>query len=259
MNEPVQVSLAGTGSVRILRIHRPAARNAIDSKTAHALREAWLDFDRDPEARVGILTGGEEVFCAGADLKDLDALAAMTADAEGPHGPLGFTRLSVSKPTIAAVAGYCVAGGLELACWCDLRIADETAVFGCFERRFGVPLIDGGTQRLPRIVGLGRALEMILTGRPVTAQEARAMGLVNEVVPPGQALERAVEIAKALADFPQAALRNDRRAVYEGLGLPMEEGLRVEARCGRETLDSGEAAAGAKAFQDGKGRGGNFE
>ena len=254
MDGPVQIS--SDGPVRILRIHRPAARNAIDFKTAHALREAWLDFDRDPEARVGILTGGGEVFCAGADLKDLDALAA---GAEGPHGPLGFTRLSVSKPTVAAVAGYCVAGGLELACWCDLRIADETAVFGCFERRFGIPLIDGGTQRLPRIVGLGRALEMILTGRLVTAQEAKAMGLVNEVVPPGGVLERAVEIAKALADFPQAALRNDRRAVYEGLGLPIEEGLRVEARCGRDTLASGESAAGARAFQDGRGRGGTFE
>lgn len=250
------VQISSDGPVRILRIHRPEARNAIDSRTAHALREAWLDFDRDPEARVGILTGGSEVFCAGADLKDLDALAA---GAEGLHGPLGFTRLSVSKPTIAAVAGYCVAGGLELACWCDLRIADETAVFGCFERRFGVPLIDGGTQRLPRIVGLGRALELILTGRPVPAQEAKAMGLANEVVPPGQALERAVEIAKALSGFPQAALRNDRRAVYDGLGLPLEEGLRVEARCGKETLDSGEAGAGAKAFQDGKGRGGAFE
>jgi len=180
VEEPVHVS--SDGPVRILRIHRPAARNAIDSPTARALREAWLDFDRDPEARVGILTGGEEFFCAGADLKDLEALAA---EAEGPNGPLGFTRLSVSKPTIAAIAGYCVAGGLELACWCDLRIADETAVFGCFERRFGVPLIDGGTQRLPRIVGLGRALEMILTGRPVTVLEAKAMGLVNEAVPRG--------------------------------------------------------------------------
>lgn len=254
MNGPVQIS--SDGPVRILRIHRPAARNSINAATAQALREAWLAFDRDPEARVGILTGGDEVFCAGADLKDLEALAE---EAQGPYGPLGFTRLAVSKPTIAAIAGYCVAGGLELACWCDLRIADETAVFGCFERRFGVPLIDGGTQRLPRIVGLGRALELILTGRPVTAQEAKAMGLANEVVPPGRALERAVEIAKALAEFPQAAMRNDRRAVYEGLGLPIEEGLRVEARWGKETLASGESAAGAQAFQDGKGRGGNFE
>jgi len=250
------VQISSDGPVRILRIHRPEARNAIDSRTAHALREAWLNFDRDPEARVGILTGGEEVFCAGADLKDLQALAT---EAEGPNGPLGFTRLSISKPTIAAISGYCVAGGLELACWCDLRIADETAVFGCFERRFGVPLIDGGTQRLPRIVGLGRALEMILTGRPVTVLEAKAMGLVNEVVPRGEALDRAVEIAKALAGFPQAALRNDRRAVYEGLGRPIEEGLRIEAQRGRDTLESGEAAEGAKAFQDGRGRGGNFE
>lgn len=249
MDDLVQV--AADGPVRILRIHRPAARNAVDARTAQALREAWLDFDRDPQAQVGILTGGDEVFCAGADLKDLDALAA---EVEGAHGPLGFTRLSVSKPTIAAVAGYCVAGGLELACWCDLRIADETAVFGCFERRFGVPLVDGGTQRLPRIVGLGRALEMILTGEPVTAPQALAMGLVSEVVPHGQALRRAVELARAISAFPQAALRNDRQAVYEGLGLPLAEGLRVEARLGAGTLASGEAAAGARVFRDGKGR-----
>lgn len=175
MTEPVLI--ASVGPVRILRIDRPEARNAIDAATARALREAWRAFEEDPGARVGILTGGEQVFCAGADLKDLQALAA---EVEGENGPLGFTRLSVSKPTIAAISGYCVAGGLELACWCDLRIADETAVFGCFERRFGVPLVDGGTQRLPRIVGLGRALEMILTGKPVTALEALAMGLVNE-------------------------------------------------------------------------------
>lgn len=252
MDDPVHVT--ADGPVRILRIHRPEARNAVDARTARALREAWLDFDRDPQASVGILTGGDKVFCAGADLKDLSALAG---EVEGDHGPLGFTRLSVSKPTIAAIAGYCVAGGLELACWCDLRIADETAVFGCFERRFGVPLVDGGTQRLPRIVGLGRALEMILTGKPVTVLEALAMGLVNEAVPRGQALSRAVELARMLAGFPQAALRNDRRAVYEGLGLTLAEGLRAEARRGAETLASGEAAAGAKAFQEGKGRGGS--
>ncbi|HEV8582614.1 MAG TPA: crotonase/enoyl-CoA hydratase family protein [Thermoanaerobaculia bacterium] len=253
MDGPVQV--ADDGPVRILRIHRPEARNAVDARTARELREAWLDFDRDPQARAGVLTGGEEVFCAGADLKDLEALAV---EVEGKHGPLGFTRLSVSKPTIAAVAGYCVAGGLELACWCDLRIADETAVFGCFERRFGVPLVDGGTQRLPRIVGLGRALQMILTGEPVTAQQALAMGLVNEIVPRGQALRRAVELGHAVAAFPQTALRNDRQAVYEGLGLPLAEGLRVEARLGAGTMASGEAAAGARAFRDGKGRGGVF-
>jgi len=254
LDDPVHVAAAGP--VRILRIHRPEARNAVDARTARALREAWLDFDRDPQAKVGILTGGDEIFCAGADLKDL---AALAAEVNGENGPLGFTRLAVSKPTIAAIAGYCVAGGLELACWCDLRIADETAVFGCFERRFGVPLVDGGTQRLPRIVGVGRALEMILTGKPVTVLEALAMGLVNEAVPRGQALARAVELGRSLAGFPQAALRNDRRAVYEGLGLSLAEGLRVEARLGAGTLASGEAAIGAGAFREGKGRGGAFE
>ena len=253
MDDPVHVS--ADGPVRILRIHRPEARNAVDARTARALREAWQAFDADPEARVGILTGGDEVFCAGADLKDLEALAA---EVQGDHGPLGFTRLAVSKPTIAAIAGYCVAGGLELACWCDLRIADETAVFGCFERRFGVPLVDGGTQRLPRIVGLGRALEMILTGKPVTVLEGLAMGLVNEAVPRGQALSRAVELARTIAAFPQTALRNDRQTVYEGLGLPLAEGFRIEARLGAGTLASGEAAAGARAFREGKGRRGSF-
>lgn len=243
--------ITSDGPVRILRLNRPEARNAIDSRTARALREAWLDFDRDPAARVGILTGGDQVFCAGADLKDLDALAA---EATGDAGPLGFTRLAVSKPTIAAVAGYCVAGGLEIACWCDLRIADVTAVFGCFERRFGVPLIDGGTQRLPRIVGLGRALDLILTGRPVHAGEALMMGLATQVVSQGEALSRAVELAHTLADFPPECLRNDRRAVYEGLGLPLDEGLKLEARLGAATLASGESAAGAKAFAAGEGR-----
>ena len=257
MDAPVLVT--ADGPVRVFRIHRPAARNAIDARAARTLREVWLAFDRDPEARVGILTGGDEVFSAGADLKDLEALAAEAdGGVTGDYGPLGFTRLSVSKPTIAAVAGYCVAGGLELACWCDLRIADETAVFGCFERRFGVPLIDGGTQRLPRIVGLGRALDMILTGRPVRAHEARSMGLVSEVVAQGQVLRRTLEVAHAIAGFPPLCLRNDRQAVYEGLGLPLEEGLKLEARLGAETLASGEPAEGAKAFQDGKGRGGSF-
>src|SRR5947209_4575918 len=209
MELPVLISV--DGPVRMFRLNRPAARNAIDARTARLLREVWLAFDADPGARIGILTGGDQVFCAGADLKDLEALAA---EAAGDHGPLGPTRLAVSKPTIAAVAGYCVAGGLELACWCDLRIADETAVFGCFERRFGVPLVDGGTQRLPRIIGLGRALEMILTGKPVSAREALASGLVNELVSPGRSLNRAVELAQILANFPQVCMRNDRRAVH---------------------------------------------
>lgn len=253
---PDRLVVTNEGPVRVLRIQRPEVRNAVDSKLAKVLREAWLAFDKDPEAKVGILTGGEEVFCSGADLADLDGLSA---EVEGDNGPLGFSRLPVSKPTLAAVAGYCVGGGLELACWCDLRIADTTAVFGCFERRFGVPLIDGGTQRLPRIVGLGRALEIILTGRPVRADEARAMGLVNEIVPPGQALRRAMEIAHQIAAFPQLCVKSDRQAVYEGLGNRLEKGLRIEARLGAEVIRSGEPAAGAKAFKKGKGRAGAFK
>lgn len=250
-----EVEVTREGPITIIRIHRPQVRNAINGATAVALRDAWLAFDADESASVGILTGGDEVFCAGADLRDLAGLETGDAD---KSGPLGFTRLAVSKPTIAAVAGYCVAGGLELACWCDLRIADETAIFGCFERRFGVPLIDGGTQRLPRIIGLGRALEMILMGRPVPAQEALSMGLANEVVPAGQSLKRAIELAHLLAGFPQQCMRNDRLALHEGFGRPLAEGLRIEAAYGARTLSSGESYEGARAFQAGKGRQGNF-
>ena len=251
-----EVEITSRGAVTVIRINRPHVRNAINRATAQALREAWLAFEADERARVGILTGGDEVFCAGADLEDLEALAA---EVEGEWGPLGFTRLWVSKPTIAAIAGYCVAGGLEMACWCDLRIADETAVFGCFERRFGVPLVDGGTQRLPRIVGLGRALELILTGRPVDAREALAIGLINELVPRGQSLKRALELAERLAGFPQVCLRSDRRAVYSGFGKDLAEGLRLEAELAFQVLKSGEPHAGAREFVAGKGRGGKFE
>lgn len=255
MSSSPEIIVSRDGPVTILRINREQARNAINAATARALREAWLAFDADEEARVGILTGGDNVFCAGADLKDLTGLADATI---GDEGPLGFTRMFVGKPTIAAVAGYCVAGGLEVACWCDMRIADETAIFGCFERRFGVPLIDGGTQRLPHIIGLGRALELILTGRAVPAQEALAMGLANEVVPTGTALQRAVEIGKLLAGFPQAAMRSDRKAVYEGLAVGLKEGLRREAALGQQTLASNEAFEGAQRFQTGQGRKGTF-
>lgn len=250
-----EVEVTREGPITIIRIQRPQVRNAINGAAAVALREAWLAFDADESASVGILTGGDEVFCAGADLRDLAGLETEDANT---NGPLGFTRLAVSKPTIAAVAGYCVAGGLELACWCDLRIADETAIFGCFERRFGVPLIDGGTQRLPRIIGQGRALEMILTGRPVPAREALSMGLANEVVPAGQSLKRAVELAQVMAGFPQQCMRNDRLALYEGFGHPLSEGLRIEAAYGARTLRGGESYEGARAFQEGKGRRGNF-
>jgi enoyl-CoA hydratase len=250
-----EIQVNYNGPITIISINRPHVRNAINKSTAQALKEAWLDFEADENALVGILTGGDKVFCAGADLQNIDELGA---DIDGDMGPMGFTRLFVSKPTIAAVAGFCVAGGLEIACWCDLRIADETAVFGCFERRFGVPLVDGGTQRLPRIIGLGRALEMILTGKPVSAKEAHASGLVNEVVAPGQSLRRAVELAQALAKFPQMCLHNDRQAVYAGLGKELSEGLRIEARFGIETIRSGEPQAGSQEFRSGRGRKGDF-
>lgn len=254
MEEPLLV--LHDGPALIIRINRPHVRNAINAQAAQALKKAWKDFEEDEEACVGILTGGDDTFCAGADLNDLEGLVP---EVTGESGPLGFTRLFVNKPTIAAVAGYCLAGGLEMACWCDLRIADETAVFGCFERRFGVPLIDGGTQRLPRIIGLGRALELILTARPVRAKEALAIGLVNEIVPKGESLKRALELAHQIAAFPQTCMRNDRKALYTGLGRSLEEGLQIEARLGAEVIRSGEPHTGAKAFQKGKGRGGQFE
>ena len=250
-----EIEVHHNGPITIISINRPHVRNAINKSTAQALKDAWLAFEADEKALVGILTGGDKVFCAGADLHTVDELAA---EIDGEMGPLGFTRLLVNKPTIAAVAGYCVAGGLEIACWCDLRIADETAVFGCFERRFGVPLVDGGTQRLPRIIGLGRALELILTGRPVPAKEALAMGLVNEVVLPGQCLNRAVELAQLIAKFPQICMRNDRQAVYAGLGKTLTEGLLLEASLGAQTLRSGEPLAGSHEFKSGKGRKGEF-
>lgn len=251
MADTSTVEVSQHGPVTVIRLNRWHARNAINRETALALREAWQVFEADEQARVGILTGGDQVFCAGADLRDLEGL---TPEASGPNGPLGLTRLVGNKPMIAAIAGYCVAGGLELACWCDLRIADETAIFGCFERRFGVPLIDGGTQRLPRIVGLGHALELILTGRAVSASEALNIGLANEVVAPGQSLQRSLELGQLIASFPQTCLRNDRQAVYRGLGSDLTEGLKLEAELGRQTLRSGESLAGAQQFQAGKGR-----
>ncbi len=231
----------------VLTIGRPARRNAIDRATAAALADAWRRFEADDEALVGVLTGAGGTFCAGADLQAFDL-------EETDGGWLGFTRTMVSKPTIAAVAGHCVAGGLELALWCDLRVAGEDAVFGCFERRFGVPLADGGTQRLPRVVGLSRALDMILTGRPVPADEAYRIGLVDRLVPPDTELAAALDLAAAVAAFPQETVRSDRAAVYEGLGLPLAEGLAAEARHARTVVDV--ATAGAARFAAGEGRSG---
>jgi enoyl-CoA hydratase len=235
------------GAAAVLTIDRPECRNAIDYETAGGLRRGHEEFEADDGARVLVLTGaGGAAFCAGFDLKS-DGL-----DVDDPAGPEGFTRLTPSKPAIAAVEGWCVAGGLELALWCDLRIAAEGSTFGCFERRWGVPLIDGGTQRLPRVVGLGRALELILTGRPVEAEEAHRIGLANEVVPSGQALERALELAEKLAAFPQETMLADRRAAIEGAGMPLAEGLALEHRLGRETLAV--ALQGAARFAAGEGR-----
>ncbi len=245
MTEKVRYERVGAAAV--LTIDRPRCRNAIDRETATGLRRGYEEFAADEGARVLVLGGaGGEAFCAGFDLKS-DGL-----DVDDPAGPEGFTRLTPAKPAIAAVEGWCVAGGLELALWCDLRVAAEGSTFGCFERRWGVPLIDGGTQRLPRVVGLGRALEMILTGRAVEAEEAHRIGLVNEVVGRGRALERALELAERLAAFPQETMLADRRAAIEGAGLPLVEGLALEHRLGRETLAV--ALRGAARFAAGEGR-----
>lgn len=232
----------------VLTIDRPDRRNAIDAAAAASLRAGLETFEADEGARALVLTGSGEAFCAGADLKALDL------DVDDPAGPLGITRLTPSKPTIAAIDGWCLAGGLELALWCDLRIATPRSVFGCFERRWGVPLVDGGTQRLPRVVGMGRALEMILTGRPVAAEEAERIGLVNELTEPGRHLDRALALVECLASFPQETMLSDRRAALEGVGMPLAEGLELERRVGREVLEV--AARGAARFAGGEGRGG---
>jgi enoyl-CoA hydratase len=250
MSDPVTYDRHGAAAV--LTIRREERRNAVDGPTAELLAEGYERFVEDPEARVLVLTGaGELAFCAGADLKSIETLGPRL---ELDEGPLGFTRRISPKPSVAAISGWCLAGGLELALWCDLRVATESARLGFTERRFGVPLIDGGTQRLPRIVGLGRALDMILSGRIVEAEEAERIGLVTEVVPRGRHLERALEIAEALARFPQETMLADRSAALRGIGLTLDEGLRLEARAGLPTLEA--AVAGAARFASGEGRGG---
>ncbi|HWA54384.1 MAG TPA: crotonase/enoyl-CoA hydratase family protein [Solirubrobacterales bacterium] len=235
------------GAAALLTIDRPERRNAIDRAAAEAFRQGLTEFEADEGARVLVLTGaGGQAFCAGADLK------AMDLEVDHPDGPMGPTRLTPSKPAIAAIDGWCLAGGVELALWCDLRIATPQTTFGLFERRWGVPLVDGGTQRLPRVIGMGRALELILTGRPVEAEEAHRIGLVNEVVDPGKHLERALELAERIAAFPQETMLADRRAAIEGFGLPLAEGIALEHKLGRETLHV--AVEGAQRFAGGAGR-----
>jgi enoyl-CoA hydratase len=248
----MDVEYETVGAAAVVTIDRQERRNAVDGPTAELLQEAYDRFVADHDARVMVLTGaGGIAFCAGADLKTIESFGPRMDD---PRGPLGFTRDTSPKPTIAAISGWCLAGGLELALWCDLRIATETAALGYPERRWGVPLVDGGTQRLPRIVGLGRALDLILTGRLVEASEALAMGLVTEVVPDGRHLERSLEIAEGLASFPQDTMLADRRAAIEGFGRPLNEGLALEAESGPATLET--AWKGAGRFAGGEGRGG---
>jgi enoyl-CoA hydratase len=241
------------GPVTVVTINRPERRNAVDSVCADRLREAFAEFDANDERSVAVLAGADGMFCAGADLKAVAEGDRRPIPDNGP-GPMGPTRLTLGKPVIAAVEGYAVAGGIELALWCDLRIAAEDAVFGVFCRRFGVPLCDLGTVRLPRLIGHGRAMDLILTGRAVGGPEALAMGLATRVVPPGDALAVAVALAHQLAALPQFCLRSDRMSALEQWGLTEEEAALGEARRGRAVLASGETLEGARRFAGGAGR-----
>jgi enoyl-CoA hydratase len=246
------------GPVTTVIINRPEVRNAVDRQTAQELADAFREFETDEEARVGVLTGAGGYFCAGADLK---ALAEgrhnrMEEDGDSPMGPC---RMYLDKPVIAAVAGHAVAGGLELALWCDLRVMERDAVFGVFCRRWGVPLIDGGTIRLTRLIGLSHALDMILTGRPVGAEEAMRMGLANRIVEPGNSRAEAETLAEQLTHFPQRCLLNDRRSAYEQWELSVEKAMKREFQLGLSTIESGETLEGAGRFSKGAGRHGSFD
>lgn len=248
-----------TGSIFIVTINRPQVRNAVDGPTAAALAQTFRIFDADPSLAVAILTGAGSTFCSGFDLSAMSDEARELHVAEDGDGPLGVTRMLLSKPVIAAVEGYAVAGGFELALWCDLRVAAEDAVFGVYNRRWGVPLVDGGTVRLPRLIGHSHALDLILTGRGVSGQEARMMGLANRLVPRGEALQAAITLANELARFPQLCLRSDRLSSYEQLSLTIEDALRNETRRGLEVIQSGETLAGARRFVEGHGRHGSMK
>lgn len=252
-------------NIFVVQINRPAARNAVDSETAHLLAQAFEHFEQTADLKVAVLAGVGGCFCAGADLKAVSKgelvekpnpePAANPASVKAPMGP---TYLQLSKPVIAAVSGYAVAGGLELAVWCDLRVAEAGATFGVFCRRWGVPLVDGGTVRLPRLIGHSNALDMILTGRPVDAEEAKQMGLANRVVKDGTALTEAIKLAKQIADFPQECMKNDRASSYMQWSMPLQEALAHEAKAGLRTIESGESLEGATRFKDGAGRSGDF-
>ncbi|MEV6549442.1 crotonase/enoyl-CoA hydratase family protein [Streptomyces sp. NPDC051597] len=243
------------GPVTTVVLSRPQARNAVDGPAARALADAFRAFEADDEAAVAVLWGEGGTFCAGADLKAIGTTGGNTVSEDG-DGPMGPTRMRLTKPVIAAVAGHAVAGGLELALWCDLRVAEQDAVFGVFCRRWGVPLIDGGTVRLPRLIGAGRAMDLVLTGRPVDAAEALAIGLADRVVPPGTARAAAEELAARIAAFPQLCLREDRLSLLEQEGLSEPEALRGELAHGLRSLER--AAEGAARFARGAGRHGSF-
>ncbi|AMQ20798.1 crotonase/enoyl-CoA hydratase family protein [Geobacillus sp. JS12] len=256
------VRLERKGRFCTIILSRPEVRNAVDRETAEQLAHAFRTFEQDDDLYVAVLWGEGGNFCAGADLKALSVgdeqrVNRLNIDMS-QEGPMGPTRMRLGKPVIAAVAGYAVAGGLELACWCDLRVVEEDAVFGVFCRRFGVPLIDGGTQRLSRLIGMSRALDLILTGRPVGAEEALMIGLANRVVPTGQARIEAEKLAEQIASFPQICLRSDRQAVYEGIGLDLQKAMELEFQLGMKVIQSGETRQGAQRFCEGEGRHGRF-
>jgi enoyl-CoA hydratase len=251
------IRLERNDAVATIVIDRPEARNAVDGPAATALAEAFREFERDDALRVAVLWGAGGVFCAGADLKARGTERGLRLAPDG-DGPMGPSRMAFTKPTIAAVEGYAVAGGLELALMCDLRVAGETAVFGVFCRRWGVPLIDGGTVRLPRLIGLSRALDLILTGRPVEAREALDFGLANRVVPAGRAREEAEALARTIAAFPPNCVRSDRRSAWDGMGMELPDALANEFALGKATTETGESQAGARRFASGAGRHGTF-
>lgn len=257
MNETVHFDV--DGPVCVITIDRPEVRNAVDRPTAQLLADAFRRFEDDADLSVAVLTGGDGTFCAGADLKGVsDGRGNRVVDDMSVDGPMGPSRMTFSKPTIAAVEGFAVAGGLELAMMCDLRVAADDAVFGVYCRRWGVPLIDGGTVRLSRMLGHSHALDLILSGRGVSGDEARMMGLANRLTEPGRALAGAVELAHQLAGFPQGCMRSDRRSSYEQWDLSMSEAMQNETRLGLAVIESGETLEGATRFADGEGRHGQF-
>ncbi|MFX1326538.1 MAG: crotonase/enoyl-CoA hydratase family protein [Promethearchaeota archaeon] len=243
--------------IYIITIDNPEVKNAVDGPTANELANAFRDFEKDKKALVSILEGANGIFCSGANLKAIAEGRGNRIEKKG-DGPMGPTRMLLSKPVIAAISGYAVAGGLELALWCDLRIAEKNAIFGVFNRRFGVPLIDGCTVRLPRLIGLSRAIDMIITGRPVNAQDAYEWGLVNRVVDIGSAKQESLKLARNIASFPQNCLRNDRLSTYNQFGLNLEEALKKEFEFGLKSIESREYLKGSKIFLQGKGKHGFF-